>query len=76
MRNENRAVLTAIRHYRDQPSQPPKWPPILLAATCPPSNKEARAAASRRPRTPTPLRRKPADGRHEDVDSGHFIQAE
>jgi pimeloyl-ACP methyl ester carboxylesterase len=59
MRNENRAVLTAVRHYRDQPPTP-EMPDHSARGHPPAEQQEARAAASRRPRTPTPLRRKPA----------------
>jgi pimeloyl-ACP methyl ester carboxylesterase len=76
MRNENRAVLTAVRQYRDQPPRPPKCPTIVLAATRPPSSKKrARRQAEGHEHQRRYAENLP-DGRYEDVDSGHFIQAE
>jgi pimeloyl-ACP methyl ester carboxylesterase len=76
MRNENRAVLAAIRQYRDQPPRPPKCPTILLAATRPPaSTARGRRLAEGREHQRRYVESLP-DGRYEDVDSAHFIQAE
>ena len=76
MRNENRAVLTAVRHYRDQPPQPPKCPTILLAATRPPSSKKRALRQAEGREHQRRYAENLPDGRYEDVDSGHFIQAE
>jgi pimeloyl-ACP methyl ester carboxylesterase len=76
MRNENWAVLAAIREYRDQPPRPPKCPTILLAATRPPaSTPRGQRLAEGRAHQRRYVESLP-DGRHEDVDSAHFIQAE
>jgi pimeloyl-ACP methyl ester carboxylesterase len=75
-RNEARAVATAVRRYRGQPPRPPTCPTILLAPTRPPKN----ATRSRRQAEGREHQRRYAenlpDGRYEEVDSGHFIQAE
>ncbi|MFI6603612.1 alpha/beta fold hydrolase [Nonomuraea sp. NPDC050536] len=74
--NENRAVLAAIRQYRDQPPRPPKCPTVLLAATRPPaSTPRGRRLAEGREHQRRYVENLP-DGRYEDVDSAHFIQAE
>lgn len=76
MRNENRAVLAAIRPYRDQPPRPPKCPTLLLAATRPPaSTPRGRRLAEGREHQRRYVESLP-DGHYEDVDSAHFIQAE
>ncbi|WP_214318748.1 alpha/beta fold hydrolase [Nonomuraea sediminis] len=76
MRNENRAVLAAVRPYRDQPPHPPKCPTVLLAATRPPaSTPRGRRLAEGREHQRRYAESLP-DGRYEDVDSAHFIQAE
>jgi pimeloyl-ACP methyl ester carboxylesterase len=76
MRNENRAVAPAIRQFRDQPPRGPKCPSIVLAATRPPTS----ATRARRRAEGREHQRRYADGlpdgRYEEVDSGHFIQAE
>jgi pimeloyl-ACP methyl ester carboxylesterase len=76
MRNENRAVLTAIRQYRDQPPSLPKCPTILLAATRPPATtSRGRRLAEGREHQRRYAQSLP-DGRYEEIDSAHFIQAE
>jgi pimeloyl-ACP methyl ester carboxylesterase len=76
MRNENRAVLAAIRHYRDQPPRPPKCPTIVLAASRPPSGKRRAQRQAEGHEHQRRYAQSLPDGRYEDVDSGHFIPAE
>ncbi|GAA3618221.1 alpha/beta hydrolase [Nonomuraea rosea] len=76
MRNENGAVLGAIRQYRIQPPRSPKCPTILLAATRPPaSTPRGQRLAEGRVHQRGYVENLP-DGHYEEVDSGHFIQAE
>jgi pimeloyl-ACP methyl ester carboxylesterase len=69
-----RAVAAAIPKFRAQPPRLPKCPTIVLSA--------ARAAKGREPQNASmnEHQRRYADslpdGRHELVDSAHFIQAE
>jgi pimeloyl-ACP methyl ester carboxylesterase len=73
-RAEMRAVAAAIPKFRAQPPRLPKCPTIVLSA--------ARAAKGREPQNASmnEHQRRYADslpdGRHELVDSAHFIQAE
>ncbi|MCK2215397.1 alpha/beta hydrolase [Actinomadura sp. ATCC 31491] len=73
-RKEMRAVAAAITDFRRRPPQDPKCPVVVLAAAGP-------AVARRRQETGLAehQRRLAAglpDGRFEEADTGHFIQAE
>ena len=64
----------AIPQFRHQPPQPPKCPTILLAAARPRKGREQQHAGIREHQ-----RRLAAgllDGRFEEADSAHLIQAE
>ncbi|TDQ00568.1 alpha/beta fold hydrolase [Labedaea rhizosphaerae] len=73
-RAEMQAVAAAIPRFRTQPPQLPKCPTIVLSAARAAKGRERQNAAIRE------HQRRYADslphGRHEEVDSGHFIQAE
>jgi pimeloyl-ACP methyl ester carboxylesterase len=73
-RQEVQAVAAAIPQFRAQPPQLPKCPTIVLSAARAAKGRERQNAATRE------HQRRYADslpdGRHEEVDSGHFIQAE
>lgn len=73
-RKEIQAVAAAILQFRAQPPQLPKCPTIVLSAARAAKGRERPHAAIRE------HQRRYAgslpDGRHEEVDSGHFIQAE
>ncbi|GAA2282222.1 alpha/beta hydrolase [Nonomuraea roseoviolacea subsp. roseoviolacea] len=73
-RREMRAVAAAIPQFRARPPRPPKCPTIVLSAARPAKGREAQHASirehQRRYAETLP------DGRHEDVASGHLIQAE
>jgi pimeloyl-ACP methyl ester carboxylesterase len=73
-RAELRAVAAAIPRFRADPPALPRCPTIVLSATRAARGRESQAAATRE------HQRRYADslpdGRHEDVDSAHFIQAE
>lgn len=73
-RREMRAVAEAIPRFRAEPPAPPTCPTILLSASRPARGRErhhAELAAHQRRWLEGVL-----DGRFEEVDSGHFIQAE
>jgi pimeloyl-ACP methyl ester carboxylesterase len=75
-RSEAGAVATAVRRFRDQPPLPPKCPTILLSAARPPKNTtRAQRQAEGREHQRRYAENLP-DGRYEEVDSGHFVQAE
>lgn len=75
-RRENTAVADAVRAYRDHPPAVPTCPTILLAATRPPRDQaRARRQAEGREHQRRWVESLP-DGRYEEVDAGHFIQAE
>lgn len=73
-RKEIQAVAAAVPRFRAQPPRLPKCPTIVLSAARAAKGRERQHAAIRE------HQRRYAgslpDGRHEEVDSGHFIQAE
>lgn len=73
-RAEMRAVAAAIPRFRAEPPPLPKCPTIVLSAARAAKGRERQNAAIRE------HQRRYADslpdGRHEEVDSGHLIQAE
>lgn len=73
-REEMQAVAAAISQFRAQPPQLPKCQTIVLSAARAARGRERQNAATRE------HQRRYADslpdGRHEEVDSAHFIQAE
>ncbi|MEV4019156.1 alpha/beta hydrolase [Nonomuraea angiospora] len=73
-RKEFQAVAAAIPQFRAQPPQLPQCPTIVLSVTRAERGRERQHAATRE------HQRRYAetlpDGRHEDVASGHFVQAE
>jgi pimeloyl-ACP methyl ester carboxylesterase len=73
-RKEIRAVAAAIPQFRAEPPGPPACPTVLLSASRPRKGREQQhAAIARHQRQWTETL---PDGRFEEVDSGHFIQAE
>ncbi|WP_406316331.1 alpha/beta hydrolase [Streptosporangium sp. NBC_01639] len=73
-RKEIQAVAAAVPRFRAQPPRLPKCPTIVLSTARAAKGRERQHAAIRE------HQRRYAgslpDGRHEEVDSGHFIQAE
>ncbi|WP_431931656.1 alpha/beta fold hydrolase [Nonomuraea jabiensis] len=73
-REEIQAVAAAVPQFRAQPPRLPACPTIVLSAGRAERGRERQHAANRE------HQRRYAetlpDGRHEDVDSGHFVQAE
>ncbi|MFF4619319.1 alpha/beta fold hydrolase [Nonomuraea jabiensis] len=73
-REEIQAVAAAVPQFRAQPPRLPACPTIVLSAGHAERGRERQHAANRE------HQRRYAetlpDGRHEDVDSGHFVQAE
>ncbi|GII66091.1 hypothetical protein Skr01_61760 [Sphaerisporangium krabiense] len=73
-REEIRAVAAAVPRFRAQPPALPKCPAIVLSVTRAARGRERQHAAirehQRRYAESLP------DGRHEEVDSGHLLQAE
>jgi len=76
IRNEARAVATAVLQYRDQPPQPLKCLTILLAATRPPMSTTRTQRQPAGPQHQLRYVENLLDARYEDVGLGHFIQAE
>ncbi|MGW6495807.1 alpha/beta fold hydrolase [Nonomuraea angiospora] len=73
-RKEIQAVAAAVPQFRAQPPRLPECPTIVLSVTRAEKGRERQHAAIRehQRRYAETL----SDGRHEDVDSGHFVQAE
>jgi pimeloyl-ACP methyl ester carboxylesterase len=73
-RKEMKAVAAAIPAFRLQPPEPPKCPAIVLSAARPPRGRRQQHTGIREHQRL--LAAGLPDGRFEEVDSGHFIQAE
>ncbi|MGI8333735.1 alpha/beta fold hydrolase [Actinomadura scrupuli] len=73
-RKEMKAVAAAIPAFRHRPPQTPKCPTIVLSATRPPKRRERQHAGivEHQSRLAAGL----PDGRFEEADSAHLIQAE
>ena len=73
-RKEMKAVAAAIPAFRHRPPQPPECPTIVLSAARPPERRRQQHAGIREHQRI--LAAGLPDGRFEEVDSAHFIQAE
>jgi pimeloyl-ACP methyl ester carboxylesterase len=73
-RKEMKAVAAAIPAFRHRPPQTPKCPAIVLSAARPPKRRQRQRAGigEHQSRLAAGL----PDGRFEEADSAHFIQAE
>jgi pimeloyl-ACP methyl ester carboxylesterase len=72
-RKEAAATASALPQFRSRPPRPPTCPTILLSATRAARGREQRTAIRQHQRRYVESL---PDGRFEDVDSAHFIQAE
>ncbi|WP_055479227.1 alpha/beta fold hydrolase [Sphaerimonospora mesophila] len=73
-RKEMKAVVAAIPEFRHRPPRSPECPTILLSAARPAKGRERQHAGIREHQRR--LADSLPDGRFEEVDSAHFIQAE